>query len=589
VGVLYVSSQGLVMGVTGAAVDRMQARESLDAGFAQDHRKFDVENLPEEWAFSAVQRLTQTERDLLLRHKVLAYSWMPGETLHAVVHDGALRDCSRLGLAAFGRLSPETYRKLVRRVLSPLLLQNAVHGLSLRQPGASARQRLSGPQKLCFSLIAISLGLLAGFTSLNYMLGVTQIIAGLFFLMVVVLRCLYLLPLPQGPDIVAPIAADDELPIYTLLVPLFREIEVLEQLIHALCMLDYPPQKLDIKIILEENDRPMHEAIHALDLPWNFDVIIVPSGRPQTKPRALNYALQFARGSLVTIYDGEDIPQPNQLKLAAAQFAVAGDDLGCLQAALTFYNPAENWLTRQFTAEYAALFHVILPTLAAYGLPLPLGGTSNHFRASALAAVGAWDAFNVTEDADLGIRLARHGFKTGVLNSTTFEEANPALGNWMRQRRRWLKGFLQTWLVHNRNPLLLLRETGLAGACTVHVITLGVFASALLHPILLATAIWNFLPAQILRQADSPVAPILAGFSLAILLAGYVSAIGASEKGLRRIGSVQWTGVLLTIPFYWMLISAAAWMALWDFIVAPFHWHKTRHGLSRMLRPTNRF
>jgi glycosyltransferase XagB len=576
------------MGVTSAGVTWMRTSESLDAGFAQDHRKFDVENLPEDWAFSAVQRLTPTERDLLLRHKILAYCWTPGETIHAVVHDGALRECRKRGLSTLGRLSPQTYRKLVRQILSPLLLKNAVHGLSVRSPGASARQRLSGPQKLCFSLIGLSLALLAAFTTLSQMLYFTQILAGLFFLMVVVLRCLCLLTLPQGPGIIAPIAQDDELPVYTVLIPLFREIEVLEQLIHALCMLEYPPQKLDIKIILEENDRPMHEAVHALDLPWNFDVIIVPSGNPQTKPRALNYALQFARGSLVTIYDCEDIPQPNQLKLAAAQFAAAGDDLGCLQAALSFYNPAENWLTRQFTAEYAALFHVILPALAAYGLPFPLGGTSNHFRASALAAVGAWDAFNVTEDADLGIRLARHGFTTGVLNSTTFEEANPALGNWMRQRRRWLKGFLQTWLVHNRIPLLLLRETGLAGACAVHVITLGVFASALLHPVLLAVTFWNFLPAQVVEQANSPVSPVLAGFSLAILLAGYVSAIGASEKGLRHIGAVQWTGVLVTIPFYWMLISAAAWMALWDFIVAPFYWHKTRHGLSRMLRPTDR-
>ena len=325
----------------------------------------------------------------------------------------------------------------------------------------------------------------------------------------------------------------------------------------------------------------MHVAIKALDLPSYFDVIIVPTGKPQTKPRALNYAVQFARGTLVTIYDGEDVPDPNQLLLAAAQFAVADDDMACLQAALDFFNPTENWMTRHFTTEYAALFRVVLPTLAAYGLPLPLGGTSNHFRLSALDAVGYWDAFNVTEDADLGIRLARHGYKTGILHSTTLEEANTELGNWMKQRRRWLKGFLQTWLVHNRDPLLLARETGFSGFMAIQAMTLGVFASALLHPLLLALALWNFLPENVARMGETFVGSLVSGFSLALLLAGYISAIATSGKGLKRIGAFGWTSILATIPLYWMLSSVAAWMALWDFIVAPHHWHKTRHGLTR--------
>jgi glycosyltransferase XagB len=185
-------------------------------------------------------------------------------------------------------------------------------------------------------------------------------------------------------------------------------------------------------------------------------VIVVPCGLPQTKPRALNYALCFARGSLLTIYDAEDIPDPRQLRRAAAAFAVLPQDTACLQAELVFDNANENWLTRQFTIEYAMLFGMILPALAAHRLPLPLGGTSNHFRIDALRRAGAWDAYNVTEDADLGIRLARLGFDTDTITSCTYEEANVSLRNWMRQRTRWMKGFLATWLVHMREPLAAL-------------------------------------------------------------------------------------------------------------------------------------
>jgi glycosyltransferase XagB len=548
----------------------------------------DWPDIPEPWLIDAARRLSAAERDLLLRHKIMAYCWLPDRVVHGLVDEGALLESRRRQLRTAGRFSVETYRRVVRRIFSAKLLRDATFGLSKAKPWASARQRLSFGQTLFFSLL---LGVFAGSAvlgSASTLTSTIQIVAGLFFLMVVALRCLCLLSLPKGVGIVAPIPSDEALPIYTVLVPMFRETEVLRQLIHSLCLLDYPADKLDIKIILEESDRAMHKAVHDLKLPLSFDIIVVPTGKPQTKPRALNYAMHFARGSLVTIYDSEDVPQPNQLKLAAARFAAAGDELGCLQASLAFYNPGENWLTRQFAAEYAALFHVVLPTLGAYRLPLPLGGTSNHFRVAALTAVGGWDAFNVTEDADLGFRLARHGFETGTLDSTTYEEANTQLGNWMKQRRRWLKGFLQTWLVHNRNPLLLLRETGLAGFCVIQAMTLGIFASALLHPVLLLITLWHFMPAQMLNYPHSFFSHVISGFSLTMLLAGYVAAIWASQKGLRRIGATHWTKVLLTIPLYWLLISAAAWLALWDFIVAPFHWHKTRHGLSRMMATTDR-
>ncbi len=328
----------------------------------------------------------------------------------------------------------------------------------------------------------------------------------------------------------------------------------------------------------------MQRAVLDLPLPEHFDIVIVPEGKPQTKPRALNYALHFARGSLLTIYDSEDIPERNQLRQAAATFASAGEDLACLQAVLTFYNANENWMTRQFTAEYAALFNLLLPQLARCRLPLPLGGTSNHFRVKALVAAGAWDPYNVTEDADLGFRLARLGYATDAFSSRTYEEANTQLENWMKQRRRWLKGFLHTWLVHMRSPGALIRQTGFAGFCVVQCMSLGVFASALLHPFLLAHAIWFFASGEARQQLALPLHGLAIGLNGAILVVGYGAAILCARAGLRRLGYRGWAGTLMTMPFYWLLLTPAAWLALWDFLVRPHHWHKTTHGLSALMR-----
>ncbi len=577
------------MGVEFAAITLEGRRYSLPVSLQHDETELQVEDwssVPEAWLTVAMGRMTPEERSLMLRHKLIPYCWLPHFTVYCIVDEGSLREGRSRDLTLVGRISPELYRKLVRRNFSKALEHRAVHALERTKPWASAHNRLSVSQLLFAGFIALCCLAVTVIHSAAIILSAVQVLASLFFLMVVSLRCLCLMPLPKRQGAMAPLLQDVDLPVYTVLVPLFREVNVFRQIVASLSLLDYPQDKLDIKIILEENDRPMHLAVQAMNLPWYFDILIVPSGKPQTKPRALNYAMQFARGSLVTIYDGEDIPQPGQLKLAAAQFDQAEEDVACFQAALDFFNPSENWLTRHFTTEYAGLFRVVLPTLAAYGLPLPLGGTSNHFRASALHAVGYWDAFNVTEDADLGIRLARHGYKAGILHSTTYEEANTQLGNWMKQRRRWLKGFLQTWLVHNRNPLLLLGETGVGGYLAVQAITLGVFISALLHPLLLVTALWNFLPENIAATTSTYAGSAISGMSLVILLAGYGSAIAISHIGLQKIGARGWSGTLASIPLYWLLISVAAWMALWDFIVAPFHWHKTKHGLSRFRNRT---
>jgi glycosyltransferase XagB len=222
----------------------------------------------------------------------------------------------------------------------------------------------------------------------------------------------------------------------------------------------------------------------------------------------------------------------------------------------------------------------MLPALSAHNVPFPLGGTSNHFRSAILKSVGAWDPFNVTEDADLGLRLARAGYEMAALRSITHEEANTRLWNWMGQRSRWLKGFLQTWLVHMRHPASYFFDVGPAAFWATQTMTIGVFLSALLHPFCLALVAWPFIGGAGLAVPDDVPGIIFAGLNLAVLAAGYGVSMAAGAAGLRRLHIRGWWFTIATMPAYWLLMSVAAWMGLWQFITAPSRWNKTQHGLS---------
>ncbi|PSR36761.1 MAG: glycosyl transferase family 2, partial [Sulfobacillus thermosulfidooxidans] len=263
-------------------------------------------------------------------------------------------------------------------------------------------------------------------------------------------------------DMVA--ALDDrDLPIYTILVPAREEAAVLPTLTRALNALDYPKDRLDVKLLLEADDEDTIAAAKAANLPHFIDIVIVPPSEPRTKPKACNYGLQLARGEYVTIFDAEDLPEPLQLKKAIVAFRQHDDKLACVQAKLSYFNAEQNLLTRWFTAEYASWFDLFLPALYRAKLPIPLGGTSNHFRIDRLRELGGWDPYNVTEDADLGIRLYKAGYYASVIDSNTYEEANSEFVNWVRQRSRWIKGYIQTWLVHMRHPIKLYRSMGARG------------------------------------------------------------------------------------------------------------------------------
>lgn len=461
------------------------------------------------------------------------------------------------------------------------LCEEATRGLSKRSPEFSAARRLTGGQAV-FALMAL-MGMVISFLMAPHatLLVSTLAITG-FFLSVIVLRALVLWPPVEPPAQVEPARpiSDDALPVYSVLVPLLGEANMVPQLLDALCALDYPAALLDIKLILEESDVETLHMVRSHQLPGCFEILVVPPCWPQTKPKALNFALPFATGELLTTFDAEDVPEPQQLRMAAQMLQTGPPNLACVQAKLAFYNPYQNWLTRQFALEYASLFDIVLPTLAAYRLPLPLGGTSNHFRTNVLREVGGWDAHNVTEDADLGIRLDRLGYSVDVLNSTTFEEALPRLGSWLRQRSRWLKGWMQTWLVHMRAPRQTWRDMGWVGFLVFQVLMGGIVVSSLVHPFFLIAVLYGAVTGTVWPNTSEFGPVMLFAAQTIVLMSGYCVMMLIAWRACRRrhLDGITWS--ILSMPFYWLLLSIAGWFAVWQLLIAPFYWEKTQHGAA---------
>ena len=376
--------------------------------------------------------------------------------------------------------------------------------------------------------------------------------------------------------------SDVELPIYTVLVPMYKEPEVLPILAAALRKLNYPRSKLDIKLVLEESDLETIAAAKAQAMDATIEIVRVPYSEPRTKPKACNYALHLARGKYLTIYDAEDKPEPDQLKKAVLAFKKLGQNTACIQAHLNYFNAKENWLTRMFTLEYTVWFDMFLPALDRLKVPIPLGGTSNHFDLAKLREVGAWDPFNVTEDADLGLRFAALGYHVGVVNSVTYEEANSQLGNWIRQRSRWIKGYIQTWLVNMRHPVSLFQRVGLRGFCSLQLFIGGSIITGLVHPwLLFPFLIWIVTKTLAFDPLFPPSILIVCVLNLTLGNACliYVSMLAAAKR--KQFWLVP---EALLMPAYCLLQSVAAYKALWQLATRPFYWEKTSHGISRFTK-----
>ncbi|MFV2092548.1 MAG: glycosyltransferase family 2 protein, partial [Hyphomicrobiales bacterium] len=473
--------------------------------------------------------------------------------------------------------TPATIRHWIEAAHTPTLTDMATNTLRRALPGASAHIRLVRWQIIALIAAVFTTATTAIF-ALPWLIATMVVLLSAVFLVLTLLRvmCLFIGLGGCGRHPRRQIA-DRDLPVYTLLVPLFEEATVVGQLTKALMALDYPASKLDIKLILESHDHVTRAAVTALNLPGCFDIIVVPDSQPRTKPKALNYGFRYARGAFVAVYDAEDIPEPVQLRKSLAAFAAGPDNLGCVQARLGFYNSRRNWLTRQFAIEYAALFDALLPALAKLDMPLMLGGTSNHFRAQALRRAGGWDPYNVTEDADLGIRFARMGYRCAWLDSITLEEAPAGLAAWLQQRVRWMRGWLQTYFVHMRAPRQVFHEMGFWKFVGFQTLVGGLVISALAHPIFLMYLITLLVFSDGFIGSGNWPQNLLLLVSGINLLIGYGVAMGMGILGLARCSPYRLMIQVPLMPFYWLLISVATYWSVWRFVVAPFAWEKTRH------------
>ena len=379
---------------------------------------------------------------------------------------------------------------------------------------------------------------------------------------------------------------EDNLPFYSVLVPLFHEDRILPTLVARLKELDYPTERLEVLLLIESDDEQTQGAASEYPFPPHIRSMLMPPGQPRTKPRALNIGLHEVQGEYVVVYDAEDQPEPGQLRKAVAAMRKLSPDVVCLQARLNFYNRQQSFLTRLGAVDYAVWYNQFLPGLtsglARPGAFVPLGGTSNHFRTEALRAIGGWDPFNVTEDCDLGVRLGREGLRVAMLDSTTWEEAVPRARPWIRQRSRWVKGYLQTYLVHMRRPLRLLRELGPRGFTDFQVLVGFNSFLLLINPLMwiltiMYTATKGTTAGNFIQSLFPAPLYYLGLLSLATwnFIFFYSNVYVCVRHDMWRL-----TRCALLTPLYWVLMSVGAWVGLASLLHHPFYWAKTEHGVS---------
>jgi cellulose synthase/poly-beta-1,6-N-acetylglucosamine synthase-like glycosyltransferase len=544
---------------------------------------------------------TERDEDLIRRwsgQQMIAENWMPlrrdaDKVLRVVTArvpdeerrahiEGVLRERVRFVVATSWDI-----HNLVLTVFRKAIADEAANDLFRQNPRLSARVVFSRGQKVGFlglALVALVALVLSPVTTI--VVGLT--VVSLAFLCSTVFKFLVAMHGAKY-DVVERVTqaqvdalVDAELPTYTVLVPVFKEANIVPQLVGNLGRIDYPAEKLEVLVLIEEEDHLTREAYLGSNPPPNFHIVTIPKGTPQTKPRACNVGLFFASGEYLVIFDAEDAPDPDQLKKCVVAFRRGGPRTVCVQAALNYFNADENVLSRMFTLEYNYWFDYMLAGLDAYDLPIPLGGTSNHFRTQALVELGGWDPYNVTEDADLGIRASAMGYRVGVVNSTTMEEANTSIPNFIRQRSRWIKGYMQTSLVHARRPLALIREIGLRRFASFALLIAGTPITFLgVIPLYVVTFFTIVIPTEWL----APFFPVwllwltLVNFIVGNAVMVYLSMMGPYKRGTFDL--ILWA---LLNPAYWLLHSVASYKALWQLVVKPHYWEKTEHGLTTQTR-----
>ncbi|MCV3765924.1 glycosyltransferase [Rhizobium sp. TRM95796] len=481
----------------------------------------------------------------------------------------------------FAVTTPSALRAAVRETGRLRRAEQAAFGLARAHPDISAHEVLSKGQKVAAAILLALVFVMLAVHPVSTAYGLHLLFSMLFCIMLL----LRLAALKAG----APLnrrqnfpADPGPTPVYTVLAALYDEAAVVGQLIERLNGLNWPRSRLDIKLLCEERDDATITALRAIDLGPEYEVVVVPDIGPRTKPKALNYGLIEARGEFLVIYDAEDRPHADQLIEAWHHFRAA-PRTACFQSPLVIGNGGEGALPALFALEYSALFRRLLPFLAERGLPLPLGGTSNHFRTDVLRAVGGWDPYNVTEDADLGMRLHRAGHATEMLTRPTVEDAPTRQRVWINQRSRWHKGWMQTWLAHMRDPARLYRDLGFRGFLAFHLVVTGQLLSALAHPLtllLVASSIAHVATSEPYSHWEQALFAIdlanLFGSYMVFTLMGW-GAMPKEER--RRLGTARFF-----VPVYWLMMSWAAWKAMRELRDRPFFWAKTPHEAKADVR-----
>ena len=474
--------------------------------------------------------------------------WFPGETLR------------------YHRVERGVVQELIVAARADEVADEMANGFARRMPELAARTGVARWQKRAARVLVAgtALALVAGGAPLLIaVVGVVFVAATLFKLLMAVMS-------GSSPVTAAPRRlSDDELPSYTVLVPAYQEEAVIGETVRCIANLDYPKDRLEVLVLVERRDEATVRAVRAVDPPDYVRIVELPPGLPQTKPRSCNLGLMLARGDLLVIFDAEDRPERDQLRKAASRFAAGGPELACVQARLNFYNARRNLLTRMFALEFAYWFDLMLVGLDRLGLPIPLGGTSNHLRTSVLRDIGGWDAWNVTEDADIGIRLAASGKRVEVVESTTWEECPSHTWAWTRQRTRWLKGYLVTLLVHTRSPVGAARRFGAAGMVTLVALVGGTPVSAMLWPLAFVLPFAGAVP--VLGRSTVLSAYVTAGAMWGVV---GLSALATMVAGRRR--GFGW-GLAALLPGYLLMHSVAAWRGVRQLGREPFTWEKTSH------------
>jgi len=474
---------------------------------------------------------------------------------------------------------------LAHKLRGGFFVKEAVFSLMKKHPDSSALITFTDGQ-LFFIFGSLGLMITSFIIFFKPTFIAINLLSSLFFLFSIVFK-LYLALTGSKSELHSVVSKSEikgvnelTLPVYTIQLPVYKEDKLIRKLIWNLRSLDYPREKLDVKLLIEEDDDKTLNAVRNLDFPANFEVIVVPFHMPKTKPKACNYGLHFSRGEFLAIYDAEDVPDSDQLKKVVCQFRKLPEEFVVLQGALNYFNKNENFLTRMFTLEYSYWFDYMLTGLETLDVPIPLGGTSNHFKLATLLELGAWDPFNVTEDADLGLRVFDNGLKVGVVNSTTLEEANNEFFNWIRQRSRWIKGYMQTYLVHMRDPAKLVRQVGWRGFFGFNFFIGGTSFTFLLYPILLLFFILYLIFKFAFVRSIFPDWVLY--ISIFNFVAGNVLMIYVNMLAVFKRRYYELILFAIFNPVYWLMHSRAAYMGLWQLITKPFYWEKTNHGLSKL-------